>query len=124
MINKYKNAKAEKASSYAPLPAGGYVAKIAGARIEDYTWGSVLVIAFDIYEGEYTAETLPEYQPKGHGAELVECQRYLQRFRTETERKTYSEDFRPTMRMTDNGVVSTFEKEIDGVTYYFASAEL
>ncbi len=54
MINKYKNAKAEKASSYAPLPAGGYVAKIAGARIEDYTWGSVLVIAFDIYEGEYT----------------------------------------------------------------------
>lgn len=54
MINKYKNAKAEKASSYAPLPAGGYVAKIVGARIEDYTWGSVLVVAFDIYEGEYT----------------------------------------------------------------------
>lgn len=54
MINKYKNAKAEKASSYAPLPAGGYVAKIAGARIENYTWGSVLVIAFDICEGEYT----------------------------------------------------------------------
>ena len=29
-----------------------------------------------IYEGEYTAETLPEYQPKGYGAELAECQRY------------------------------------------------
>ena len=29
-----------------------------------------------LYEGEYTAETLPEYQPKGYGAELLECQRY------------------------------------------------
>lgn len=33
-----------------------------------------------LYEGEYTAETLPEYQPKGYGAELAECQRYYQRF--------------------------------------------
>lgn len=29
-----------------------------------------------LYEGAYTAETLPEYQPKGYGAELAECQRY------------------------------------------------
>ena len=29
-----------------------------------------------LYEGEYTAETLPEYQPKGYAAELAECQRY------------------------------------------------
>lgn len=32
-----------------------------------------------LYEGEYTAETLPEYQPKGYGAELAECQRYFVR---------------------------------------------
>lgn len=31
-----------------------------------------------LYEGEYTAETLPEYRPKGYGAELVECMRYYQ----------------------------------------------
>ena len=31
-----------------------------------------------LYEGEYTAETLPEYQPKGFGAELLECMRYYQ----------------------------------------------
>lgn len=30
-----------------------------------------------VYEGEYTAETLPEYHPKGYGAELAECQRYF-----------------------------------------------
>ena len=29
-----------------------------------------------LYEGEYTLDTLPEYQPKGYGAELAECQRY------------------------------------------------
>ena len=31
-----------------------------------------------LYEGEYTVETLPEYQPKSYGAELAECQRYYQ----------------------------------------------
>ncbi|MDD3336796.1 MAG: siphovirus ReqiPepy6 Gp37-like family protein [Eubacteriales bacterium] len=30
-----------------------------------------------LYEGEYTADTLPEYVPKGYGAELLECQRYF-----------------------------------------------
>ena len=29
-----------------------------------------------LYEGEYTLDTLPDYVPKGYGAELVECQRY------------------------------------------------
>ena len=29
-----------------------------------------------LYEGTYTADTLPPYVPKGYGAELAECQRY------------------------------------------------
>lgn len=29
-----------------------------------------------LYEGEFTADTLPPYVPKGYAAELVECQRY------------------------------------------------
>ena len=29
-----------------------------------------------LYEGSYTADTLPAYQPKGYSAELAECQRY------------------------------------------------
>ena len=32
--------------------------------------------AMTLYEGEYSVETLPEYQPKGYAAELLECQRY------------------------------------------------
>ena len=29
-----------------------------------------------LYEGSYTADTIPAYQPKGYAAELAECQRY------------------------------------------------
>ena len=54
MISSYKGMKAEKAVSNTPLPAGGYVAKIIGAKVENYSWGSVVVIAFDITEGEYS----------------------------------------------------------------------
>ena len=35
----------------------------------DWVWAA-------LYEGEYTVDTLPEYQSKGYGAELAECQRY------------------------------------------------
>ena len=35
-----------------------------------------------LYEGEYTAETLPPYVPKGYAAELLECQRYFVAFHT------------------------------------------
>lgn len=31
-----------------------------------------------LYEGAYTADTLPPYQPKGYAVELAECQRYYQ----------------------------------------------
>ena len=41
------------ASSSEPLPAGGYVAKIMNAEVKEYSWGEVLVISFDIAEGEY-----------------------------------------------------------------------
>ena len=30
-----------------------------------------------LYEGSYTADTLPQYVPKGYAAELAECQRYF-----------------------------------------------
>ena len=32
-----------------------------------------------LYEGEYTAETLPPYVPKGYAAELAECKRFFER---------------------------------------------
>lgn len=38
-----------------------------------YVWAA-------LYEGSYTAETLPPYVPKGYAAEFVECRRYYKRF--------------------------------------------
>ena len=38
-----------------------------------------------IYEGEYTAETLPLYVPKGYAAELAECLRYYRRITATNE---------------------------------------
>ena len=33
-----------------------------------------------LYEGSYTADTLPPYVPKGYGVELLECKRYFQKY--------------------------------------------
>lgn len=38
----------------------------------EYVWAA-------LYEGEYTADTLPPYVLKGYAAELAQCQRYWQR---------------------------------------------
>lgn len=48
-----------------------------------------------LYEGEYTAETLPEYRPKGYGMELLECQRYYQ---IRSTNNVPVADLRPVMR--------------------------
>lgn len=56
-----------------------------------------------LYEGEYTAETLPEYQPKGHGAELLECQRYYQ---IRSANNISAVDMRPTMRLSSPTITS------------------
>lgn len=42
---------------------------VVGLPVGEYEWAA-------LYEGEYTAESLPNYQPKGYTSELLECQRY------------------------------------------------
>lgn len=63
---------------------------------ETVTWAA-------LYEGEYTAENLPEYQPKGYGAELLECQRYYQ---IRSTNNISAVDMRPTMRLTNPTITS------------------
>lgn len=54
MINKPKGYDDAKAYTEAErLPIGGYVLKIMNAKTQNYTWGQVLVVAFDIIEGDY-----------------------------------------------------------------------
>ena len=38
-----------------------------------------------LYEGEYTAETLPPYVPKGYAAELAECLIYYRKIKANNE---------------------------------------
>lgn len=52
---------------------GGYTEPIVGGN-KNLIWAA-------LYEGEYTIDTLPEYQSKGYGAELMECKRYFNQIR-------------------------------------------
>lgn len=58
--------------------------------------------------------------PPNKQQKLEKCQRYYQVFATEALRPTNARDFRPVMRTTP--ALGTID--IDGVTYYYASAEL
>lgn len=42
-----------------------------GLKPNSWSWAA-------LYEGSYTADTMPPYVPKGYAAELAECQRYFQ----------------------------------------------
>lgn len=79
------------------------------------------VVWIALYEGEYTPETLPSYVPKGYAAELLECQVYFHLYATQAARPTHGLDCVPHMRI-NNPTQGTIV--IDGVTYYYNSAEL
>ena len=50
------------------------------------TTGTAAVVRWAaLYEGEYTAETLPPYVPKGYAAELAECLRYYRKIKANSE---------------------------------------
>ena len=70
-------------------PAGqtsAFVGMVSGEASISYADGAVTITSSGgvikwaaIYEGSYTADTLPPYVPKGYAAELAECQRYYYR---------------------------------------------
>ena len=48
-------------------------------------YADVTIKCMALYEGEYTAETLPPYVPKGYAAELAECLRYYRKIKSNNE---------------------------------------
>lgn len=56
-------------TTYYDLNIGEMVFEITGGASNAPKWAA-------LYIGEYTKETLPEYQYKGYAAELMECRRY------------------------------------------------
>lgn len=87
---------------YVSLPAGSYI------------WAA-------LYEGEYTAETLPPYVPKDYGAELAECKRYYQVIpytivkRANNYDETYYFD---AMRATPTATIYSMNAVVDKASYY------
>ena len=73
-----------------------YLCDLRNGVVQDIEWIAV-------YEGEYTAETLPEYRPKRYGAELAECQRYYQ---IRSANNIAAVDMRPTMRLSSPTITS------------------
>lgn len=75
--------------------------------------GSAVIEWVALYEGEYTAATLPPYQYKGYAAELAECQRYYQ---IRSVNNIAAVDMRPVMRVnvpTIAAVTSGYEYVAD-----------
>lgn len=83
--------------------------------------GSVTVRWVALYEGAYTAETLPAYQPKGYAAELLACQQYFHLYGTSAARPSHGKDCTPHM-IADAPTQGTVS--INGVTHYYNSADL
>lgn len=76
---------------------------------------------FALYEGEYTAETLPSYIPKGYANELLACQQYYHLYGTSGARPSHGKDCVPHM-VADAPTQGTVT--IDDTTYYYNSADL
>ena len=66
-------------------------------------------------DGAWVLNEIPDF-----GEELLKCQRYYQLFTSADKRHSDKRDFRPVMRI--DPAIGTIE--IDGVTYYYADAEM
>ena len=77
MINKPKGYdEAQPYTEVEKLPPGGYVVKIMNAKVQTYHWGNVLVIAFDIIEGEQTG-----FYKRNYDAQTQEDKKWKGTFR-------------------------------------------
>ena len=62
-------------SAFVGMESGAASISYADGAVTITSNGGVLKWAA-LYGGVYSADTMPDYQPKGYGAELAECQRY------------------------------------------------
>lgn len=124
------------------LPVGAYVCKILEAKEESYGWGSVLVIHFDIAEGEYKNFYREQYEKqdknkKWKGVHRISCptddgtpkdERLKKAFKTfihhvEASNKGYAWDWNEqSLRGKQfGGVFGEKEYEIDGNSGFFTT---
>ena len=61
-MKQFNGFKPEKPAVREVLPAGGYVLKIMNAEEQEYTWGSVIVVSFDVAEGDKAGFFAQDYR--------------------------------------------------------------
>ena len=124
------------------LPVGAYVCKVLEAKEESYGWGSVLVIHFDIAEGEHKNFYREQYEKqdknkKWKGVHRISCptddgtpkdERLKKAFKTfiyhvEESNKGYTWDWNETTLKGKQfgGVFGEKEYEIDGNSGFFTT---
>ena len=128
------------------LPTGevsAFVGMASGQASISYSDGAVTitssggVIAWAaLYQGTYTADTAPDYRPKGYAVEFAECQRYYRRYTgtqvnmvfvgcvTGSAKSIYLQPYNPVpMRLSSPSVSFTGEIVIRGSDGYATDAD-
>lgn len=119
MIQKPQNWESVQAfTENTPLPVDAYVCKVNGVRVEDNSYGSVLVIAFDIVEGEQAG-----YYRKQFDANTNANKKWRGTFRQWLPRNDGSEKDETTKRML-KGMVTSFEQSNIGYQWNWNETSL
>lgn len=83
-FNSYDKVEAYK--EVEKLPVGGYVCKILGTEEVEYDWGNVLVVSFDIAEGDYK-----DYYKHNYAAQTQEDKKWKGTYRLNVPKDDGSE---------------------------------
>ncbi len=76
ITQKLEHPPAGNVSAFVGMASGEANISYSDGTVTINSSGGVIVWAA-LYEGTYTEQTMPEYHPKGYGAEMAECQRYF-----------------------------------------------
>lgn len=70
--------EADPSGSVTAAASAGTAAYDSSSKTFTLTASGSLITWAALYDGDYTGDNMPVYQPKGYAAELAECQRYYQ----------------------------------------------
>lgn len=100
--------KAQAYSDQEKLPVGGYILKILDVKYQENDWGDVIILSFDIEEGEYKGFFAANYK-----AQTQEDKKWKGTYRLRVPKDDGSEQDNWTMRRFKT-VISNFEESNSG----------
>lgn len=105
-LNGYE--EAEIYSERERLPVGGYVLKILDVKFQSNDWGDVIVLSFDVVEGEQT-----DFFRRDYSAQTSEDKKWKGTYRLRVPKEDGSEQDKWTMRRFKT-VIMNFEESNQG----------